>query len=420
MTIDGVSVVHYLLSVEYIVSFAAGLVLGAAIILLINLLRGRDAKKIAREALSQAESQRINDLEAIIGNIKDSFGALSLEALSKNTGEFLKLANETLAKQTQTGEKELEGKKKLIDQTLEAMKEDLKGIETLVTTLERDREQKFGELTNQLRSTTEQTMKLRETTGKLHMALSSTKARGQWGERMADDVLRLAGFIEGVNYRRQKALETVGSRPDYTFLLPQDLIINMDVKFPLDNYLKYLEAEGNGDRERYKAQFLRDVKDRIKEVVTREYINPEENTVDYVIVFIPNEQVYAFINEHDNSLLDEALKNKVILSSPITLYAILAVIRQAVDNFNLEKTAAQIMSLLATFNKQWNFFINSFDKMGKKIEEAQREYNHLTSTRRNQLERPLRQIADLRQQRGFAEDTIDEIITDVIANETEE
>ena len=394
--------------------------IGASTIILINLLRARDAKKIAQEALSQAESQSIHDLKEIIGNIKESFGALSLEALSKNTGEFLKLANETLAKQTQTGEKELEGKKKLIDQTLEVMKEDLRGIETLVTTLERDREQKFGELTSQLKSTTEQTMKLRETTGKLHMALSSTKARGQWGERMAEDVLRLAGFIEGVNYRRQKTLETVSSRPDYTFLLPQDLIVNMDVKFPLDNYLRYLETEGNADREQYKAQFLRDVKDRIKEVVTREYINPEENTVDYVIVFIPNEQVYAFINENDSSLLDEALRNKVILCSPITLYAILAVIRQAVDNFNLEKTASQIMSLLATFNKQWNFFINSFDKMGKKIEEAQREYNHLTSTRRNQLERPLRQIADLRQQKGITEDTIDEIITDVIPNETEE
>jgi len=404
--------VQHLLTVEYIASFAAGLVLGAAIILLINLLRARDAKKIAQEALSQTESQRVHDLEAIIGNIKESFGALSLEALSRNTGDFLKLANETMAKQTQSGEKELEGKKKLIDQTLEAMKEDLGGIETLVINLEKDREQKFGELTNQLRSTTEQTMKLRETTGKLHMALSSTKARGQWGERMAEDVLRLAGFIEGVNYRRQRTLETVGSRPDYTFLLPQDLIVNMDVKFPLDNYLRYLEAEGNADRERYQAQFLRDVKNRIKEVVTREYINPEENTVDYVIVFIPNEQVYAFINEHDSTILDEALRNKVILSSPITLYAILAVIRQAVDNFNLEKTASQIMSLLATFNKQWSFFVNSFDKMGKKIEEVQREYNHLTSTRRNQLERPLRQIADLRQQRGFSEDTIEEITTD--------
>jgi len=177
----------------------------------------------------------------------------------------------------------------------------------------------------------------------------------------------------------------------------------MDVKFPLDNYLKYLESDGDAEREKSKARFLKDVRERIKEVLTRDYINPEENTVDYVIVFIPNEQVYAFINENDGTILDDALKNKVILCSPITLYAILAVIRQAVDNFNLEKTAAQILSLLGSFNKQWDAFMKSFDKMGKRIDDAQREFNTLTSTRRNQMERSLRKIDDLRTQRGLAE-----------------
>ena len=125
-------------------------------------------------------------------------------------------------------------------------------------------------------------------------------------------------------------METSQSRPDYTFLLPQNLKLNMDVKFPLDNYLHYLETDAESDRVKFKSQFLKDVRNRIKEVTTRDYINPEENTVDYMIVFIPNEQVYAFINENDATLLDDDLKTKVILCSPITLYAILAVIRQGV------------------------------------------------------------------------------------------
>lgn len=386
---------------EYLAVIMLGVVLGAGIVLIINWLRRREAKEIAQELISQSESQRVQDLESLINRIKESFGALSLDALSKNTEEFLKLANETLSKQTQMGEKDLEGKKKLIDQTLEAMKGDLQRVQNLVTSFEKDREKKFGELANQLKSTAEQTGKLQETTSQLRAALANTKARGQWGERMAEDVLRLAGFVEGINYRKQKTLETTGTRPDYTFLLPQDLTVNMDVKFPLDNYLRYLEAEEESDKEGYKNQFLRDVKGRIKEVTTRDYINPEENTVDYVIVFIPNEQVYAFINENDSSLLDEALNKKVILCSPITLYAILAVIRQAVDNFSLEKTAGQILSLLGSFNKQWASFLKSLEKMGKRIDEAQKEFVVLTSTRRNQLERPLRQIEDLRKQRGI-------------------
>lgn len=394
---------------EYLAVFIVGAVFGTILAFIIQWLRRREAKEIARELISQSESQKVQDLEALINRIKESFGALSQDVLSKSTGEFLKLADATLSKQTQMGEMELEGKKKLIDQTLVAMKADLQKVQDLVTGFEKDREKKFGELANQLKSTAEQTGKLQETTSQLRTALASSKVRGQWGERMAEDVLRLAGFLEGINYRKQKTLETVGTRPDYTFFLPQDLTVNMDVKFPLDNYVRYLDANGDTDRERYKNQFIKDVRGRVKEVTTREYINPAENTVDYVIVFIPNEQVYAFIHESDGSVLDEALKHKVILCSPITLYAILAVIRQAVDNFNLEKTASQILSLLGTFDKQWVHFLKSLEKMGKKIDEAQKEFNLLTSTRRNQLERPLRQIDDLRKQKGvFLELSLDE------------
>ena len=382
--------------------FIMGLILGAGLVLIFNFIKSKDAKSIAQELVKQADSQKNKDLETLLNQVKDSFGALSLDALGKNTSEFLKLAKESLEKQTKEGEKDLEGKKKLIDQTLQTMKTDLNKVENLVSNLEKDREKKFGELTNQLKYTAEQTGKLQETANQLHSALASTKVRGQWGERMAEDVLKLAGFIEGINYLKQKSMDSSQNRPDYTFLLPQNLKLNMDVKFPLDNYMHYLETEAESDRVKYKGQFLKDVRNRIKEVTSRDYINPEDNTVDYMIVFIPNEQVYAFINENDFTLLDEALKNKVILCSPITLYAILAVIRQGVENFNLEKTAAQILSLLGTFNKQWEAFQDSMDKMGKRIDDAQDEFGKLMTTRRKQLEKPLQKIEELRKQRDIS------------------
>ena len=368
---------------EVLSAVIVGFILGVAILLVISKLKGRETESLNRQ-------------------LKESFAVLSLEALSKNTKELLKLAHETLARQTERGEKEMEGKKKMIDQNLVAMKKGLEKVERVVTDREKDREKKFGELTTTLETTAKQTARLQETTDQLRTALASTKARGQWGERMAEDVLRLAGFIEGVNYQKQKALETTTTRPDFTFFLPQDLKVNMDVKFPLDNYLKYLETDGETDKQTYKNQFLRDVRGRIKEVTTRDYINPEENTLDYVLVFIPNEQVYAFINQSDATILDEAMEKKVVLCSPLTLYAILAVIRQAVDNFNLEKTAAHILSLLGAFDKQWKKFVNSMVKMGKKIDEAKKEFNTLTTTRRNQLERQLQKIEDLRTRKGIA------------------
>jgi DNA recombination protein RmuC len=318
----------------------------------------------------------------------------------------LRLANENLSRQSQAGANELDGKKVLIDQTLEVMKGDLQKVERLITEFDCKREKTFGELSNQLKVTAEQTGRLQETTSKLQGALANTKARGQWGERMAEDVLRFAGFTEGVNYLKQKTQEAAESRPDFTFLLPQELRLNMDVKFPLDNYMKYMGEENDSARDAYKIQFLRDSRQRIKEVTTRDYINPEDRTVDYVLVFVPSEQVYCFINENDRTILDEAMKNKVIFCSPLTLYAILAVIRQAIDNFSLSKTTSQILSLFGEFNKQWMAFKESMDKMGRKIDDTSKEFHNLATTRTNALERSLKRIDEFRAQNVNSEPSL--------------
>ena len=382
---------------DYLLVFISGVVLGAIIVLIINWIRSSQTKDIAKQLVETVESQRVEDMENILGRVKDSFRALSLDALSQSSEQFLKLAYETLSRQTQTGEKDLEGKKKLIDETLNLIKTDLEKLQGVVTDLEKDREKKFGEVVVQIKNTAEQTEKLQATANDLKTALSGTKARGQWGERMAEDVMNLLGFQEGLNYLKQKSADGSGSIPDFAFLLPNDQKVNMDVKFPLNNYLKYLEAEGNSDKENHRKQFLKDVKNRIKEVTGRNYISPDQGTVDYVIVFIPNEQVFSFINEQDSSIIDEALKNKVILCSPITLFAVLAVIRQAVVNFRLERATNEMILLFGQFDKQWTAFVASFDKLGKRIDETQSEFLSLRSTRVNQLEKPLNRIEKLRE-----------------------
>jgi DNA recombination protein RmuC len=219
---------------------------------------------------------------------------------------------------------------------------------------------------------------------------------------MAEDVLRIAGFVENVNYLKQAAVEGVGTRPDFTFLLPKGLKLNMDVKFPLDNYMRYLDAGSDAERERYRSDFQRDVRRRMKEVSSREYIDPEQRTLGFVLVFIPNERIYAFMHENDPSLLDTGIRKKVVLCSPLTLFAVLAVIRQAVDNFSLEQTSAEILSLLGAFQDRWEAFLGKLDLLGKRIGEAQKEFDALSTTRRRQLERPLNRIRELRAERGAA------------------
>lgn len=375
--------------------FIAGFISGAVIIAFIYSRNQKSAEQLAQELTRISQLEKVQELDKVIQQMKESFNALSSDVLSKSTGDFLKLANQQFSDQYRRSEDNLKSKKELIDNTLGSMKGELNKVQDLVTKIENERKQSYGQLSEQLKNSVEQTQKLQSSTQKLNKALSNSQVRGQWGERMAEDVLRMAGLVEGVNYYKQKTMDH-GSRPDFTFLLPNNLCVNMDVKFPLSNYMSFLGSENEFERAEFKKQFLKDVRLRVKEVSTREYINPADNTVDYMIVFIPNEQVYAFINENDAEILDEALKNKVILSSPITLYAILAVIRQSVENFNLEKTAEEILSLLADFNKQWEMFKDGMDKMGRRIDQAQKEYDDLITTRKNQLEKPLRRIDSIR------------------------
>jgi DNA recombination protein RmuC len=365
--------------IETLSAVAVGVAAGGALVAVaIRWMQARAAKDLTEE-------------------MKASFGSLSLDALSK----FLEMAKSKLDAERDTHAQDLEAKKGLIDQQLRQMTAELEKVSTLVKDLEKDRVEKFGQLASQLKSATEQTTVLAQTTATLREALSSTKARGQWGERMAEDVLRLAGFIENVNYVKQKTIAGSGSRPDFTFLLPRKLTLNMDVKFPLDNYLKLLDAKSDPERAKYRTDFLRDVKARVKEVATRDYINPEQNTVDSVLLFIPNEQIYAFIHEQDSAILDDGIRQGVVFCSPLTLFAVLAVIRKAVDNFSLEQTSNEILSLLGEFKKQWGEFLGKLEVVGKRIGDAQKEYEALTTTRRRQLEKPLNRIEDLRMQRGL-------------------
>ena len=385
----------------FLLIFIAGFVLGLAAALILRLIQAKTAKELATELFLESETKRKADTEAVLENLKASFGSLSLDALSKSTEEFLKLAKAKLESEREVGVKELDVKKVLIDQQLQRMGTELENVTHLMQDLEKDRIEKFGALASQLKTAGEQTAALAQVTTTIREALASTKARGQWGERMAEDVLKLAGFVEKINYLKQKAIEGAPGRPDFTFLLPNNLKVNMDVKFPLDNYLKYLEAKSEVDKAKYRTTFLNNAKARIKEVTTREYINPDDNTVDCVLLFIPNEQVYAFIHEQDSSILENGIKNRVVFCSPITLFAVLAVIRQAVEHFALEKTSREILSLLGRFKKQWDEFCNKLETLGKRIEDAQKEYGVLMTTRRHQLEKPLDKIEFLRTQWGL-------------------
>jgi len=169
----------------------------------------------------------------------------------------------------------------------------------------------------------------------------------------------------------------------------------MDVKFPLDNYVRAMEAAGDLDRQRHLKQFRRDVRQRVTELAQRQY-ESDESSLDVVLLFIPNEQVYAAIFEHDPALLEGALARKVVLCSPCTLFAVLAVMRQAAETFRLQQRSREIVALLGGFAKQWSAFTEHMDRVGRRLDALQKDYDAMAGVRRRQLERQLDRVEDVR------------------------
>src|SRR6056297_130394 len=321
---------------------------------------------------------------------REQFGALAQSARDQTTTE-------------------LGAKKDVIDARLDQvhaeMRSELTKLSEMVSTLGRSSAENFGQVTTSLQAHAEIANTLADSTRALREALANPQARGQWGERMAEDVLRLAGFVENVNYVKQTQIEGGSGRPDYTFPMPKGHALYMDVKFPMASYLRYLEVGTNAERDVHLKRFLADVRLRVKELAKRDYSGESDTpSVDYVLLFIPNEQLTGFIHEHDAGLIDEAMGQKVVLCSPLTLFAFLGVIRQAFDNFMIEQTSDEILKLLGTFSAQWRKYNDQVDSVKKKFDQVDKAFDQLTGTRRRQLEKPLRQLDELRLARNLPVD----------------
>lgn len=318
------------------------------------------------------------------------------DEISVSQDQFLKMARQQFETEQSNAVRELEVRKEAVDGSVKGLKDQLDKYSQLVREFEKDRTQKYGNLENELKNASLATSELQKTTNRLNDVLGNVKLRGQWGERMAEDIIINSGLIEGVNYRKQKQLSAGVTKPDYTFLLPDEHIVNMDVKFPLDNYLKMVNAENALEKESFKKEFIKNVKSRIKEIQGRDYIDPASSTLDFVLLFIPNEQVYGIIQEMMPDLMDDSLRQKVVLCSPFTLYAMLSVIRQAYENFKFEKNLKKIIKDIELFSKYYDNFKVSFEKVGRSIEDSLDKYRDVKNKNYEKLDTKIRHIEDFK------------------------
>ena len=330
--------------------------------------------------------------------LNDAVARLSTQA-EQDRQEAIRLATETVTKQSNDL---LGAKAQVIDATLKGVTQDVtKRLSEINTELQNLRESS----SKQYGSVEEAVSALAKRTDNLKDILSNSQKRGQWGERLAEDILRSAGFVEGKNYSKQQQIEG-GGKPDYRFEMPPDRVLFMDVKFPLDQYSLYIAAEDEAVRANAKVQFLSALHGHISALAKREYVDKaENNTIDYVLMFVPNESISSFVHEADPELIDTALEQKVVLCTPLTLYAFLVVIRQATDSFHTEKNAADIMRRINLFHKEWDNYTKAVDTVEdqfKKLVSAIESINK-DCTRFKKLNVQVREIEKIRKREGIAE-----------------
>ncbi|MBI2463110.1 MAG: DNA recombination protein RmuC [Candidatus Spechtbacteria bacterium] len=316
--------------------------------------------------------------------------------MANEASRNMSFERERMMEQLQNAFNVLEEKMKKEEQFIENKKDSVKeAIDKIHSELVRAQQQNqgtnekqvmaFSKLSTVLEEHKSLVGSLRESTDNLRSILSNNQMRGHYGQEVAENLLRAVGFVKGQTYLVEQAQENTTTRPDFTILLPDKTKVNVDVKFPLDALLRFQESEKEVDKQHYLKQFTSDVKQKIKEVTTRDYINPEENTVDFVILFVPNEMVFSFIYDQLYDVWNEAMAKKVILAGPFSFTAILRMIFQAYRNFTYQTNIRQITNLFRQFEDEYEKYNKEVDTLGARIQSVQNQYQTVSVTRAKKL-----------------------------------
>lgn len=312
--------------------------------------------------------------------------------LQNANDQLITMAKEKLESERQIIGVDLANKKSSFEDLVENIRKELDSSKSKLETAEKERVGSFRELKTELENQRRVSEQLSTTTEGLNKVLANNQLRGQFGEQVAEDLLRMTGFVNGVDYLYNKAQAGSGNRPDFTVLLPDGVKVNVDVKFPLSNFQRYIESEDKEAKGRYLKGFKSDIEDKIKQVTSRDYISPQDNTVDFVIMFIPNEMIFSFIYENMDDVWKEAMAKKVILAGPFSFTATLRLIRQSYANFKIQNNFHRIVELIVEFNNEWGKYSEEFDKIGDRLKSLSEQYQKVETTRSNKLLKTIEKI----------------------------
>ncbi len=312
-----------------------------------------------------------------LAEVEKTFAVLSSEALRSNSQTFLQLAQETLKRFQVHAKGELEQKEKAVENLVKPIRETLDKAEQQIRLMENERKQAYGALHKHLETLTQTQQTLHSETRNLVQALRRPEVRGQWGEMTLKRLVELAGMVDHCDfYEQQQATSAEGqSRPDMIVRMPDERELVVDAKTPLDAYLSAIEASDDETRDKYLLQHARNVRARVRELSAKTYWAQFRRAPDFVVLFIPGEQFLGAALDVDRDLLEHAMRQRVILTTPTSLIALLRAVgygwRQQALAANAERireTGEDLYNRLATFSEH-------LSGLGRSLDRAVSQYN---------------------------------------------
>lgn len=342
-----------------------------------------------RDLEKKAEKER-KEREQELKNIHNQ---LISDAIIKLTD----IAKKSLSSEKETISTDLKNKKETIEQLVKRIEQDLEKRHKELVETRTESMRYFSDIKRQIQEHQKATKDLEASASKLSRVLSNNQVRGEWGEKILEDILISAGLEKGIHYKTQEAMES-GVRPDVIIMLPEKRTINIDAKFPLASILKMTDAEDKTHLTNLKKQFEADVRAKIREIVKRNYINSEEGTLDFAIMFVPNEVVFTYINKEFPALVEDAFRKKIIIASPFSIYAIARTIMQGYRNFYYEQNLKEVLKHIASFKENFNKFTEEFEKLGRSFNTVYKDYNKIADTRVAKLNKSFKKIEESEKQ----------------------
>ena len=343
------------------------------------LLKVEENNTLSRQnSVLQAKVEaQANSLEEVRKAMVDTFKSAASDALTQNNKQFIDLAKSQLETHVKEAEGNLDERKSAIAEMLKPVKESIDSYKKRIEELEKGSEKTFGQVTEMLSNIQITNASLQKETGALVNALRNPRVRGKWGEIGLKRVVEFSGLSAHCDFIEQVYTEGEDSvlKPDMIINLPGNSHVVVDSKLPLDAYLQALETDDEISRNLLFSKHAKDLRDHVNRLSKKQYWSQFANTPDFVVLYMEVESALNVALMTDKTLLQDAMNNKIILTTPTTLIVVLKSVAMSWQQHNITENALEIMEAAMDFYARVNVFADHLDKMSGGLKTALKGYN---------------------------------------------